>query len=237
MQQQVQDSKRTNQSLLAAFEAWILPQIALALPSRISPDHLTSCGLLAAVLIGCSYWLTSISYDWLWLANAGFILHWVADSLDGTLARVRNIQRERYGFFVDHFADSVAVLLIGVGASLSPLIVPSIALLLIIAYFAMMILVYLVTLTRREFKISFAGLGPTEVRLVLILANITVWATGNPDVSVFGRHAKLFSIFGALLVVILFAAFFIFGELERKRLAVVDPLPTNQEIADSHEED
>jgi phosphatidylglycerophosphate synthase len=216
---------RVNQISLGPFERRVLPWMANRLPRWMTPDHLTSIGQLAAVLIGLSYWLTRYHLDYLWLANAGFVIHWAADSLDGTLARVRHIERERYGFFVDHYSDTVAVFLICFGMGISPIMDLRIALLLIVGYYAMMTLVYLVSLSRDVFKISFAGLGPTEVRLAVVIVNIVVWWLDNPGIVIAGKSLTLFSAMGLIVLVVLAVFYVIFGEIERRKLAVLDPTP------------
>ena len=219
---------RINQISLGPFERRVLPWMAERLPAWVVPDHLTYLGQFAALLIGVSYWLTHYSLDWLWLANAAFVIHWFGDSLDGTLARVRHIQRERYGFFVDHYSDTVAVFLICFGMGLSPIMDMRVALLLIIGYYALMMLVYLVSLARDVFKISFGGLGPTEVRLATIIVNIVVWALKNPPVlTVAGVPLTLFSVIGLAVFVILAVYYLIFGTIEQRKLARLDPTPDN----------
>ena len=151
--------RRINRISLGPFERRVLPWMAARLPRWVLPDHLTWLGMVAAFFIAFAYWMTRYSFDWLWLANALFVLHWAADSLDGTLARVRHIERERYGFFIDHYSDTIAVFLICLGMGISPVMDLRVALLLIVAYYAMMTLVYIVSLARDVFKISFAGLG------------------------------------------------------------------------------
>jgi phosphatidylglycerophosphate synthase len=217
---------RINQISLGPFERRVLPWMANRLPRWILPDHLTSMGQLAALLIGFSYWLTWRNLDWLWLANVGLVIHWAADSLDGTLARVRHIERERYGFFVDHYSDTVAVFLICFGMGISPIMDLRIALLLIVGYYAMMTLVYLVSLSRDVFKISFAGFGPTEVRLAIVIANTIVWALHNPSITIAGKSLTVFSLMGLIVLAILLVFYLIFGEVERRKLAKLDPSPT-----------
>jgi archaetidylinositol phosphate synthase len=214
---------RINYHPLGPFERRALPWMAKRLPSWIVPDHLTFIGQFAALVIGAAYVLTYYGYGWLWLANAGLVLHWWADSLDGTLARTRHIERERYGFFMDHFSDALSIFLICIGMGLSPIMDLQIALLLIIAYYAMMMLSYLVLLSRDVFKISFGGVGPTEIRMVIILANIVVWYTGNPKVNFFGYTFTLFSAMGLITALTLLVVYMIFGEIERRKLAVLDP--------------
>jgi archaetidylinositol phosphate synthase len=217
---------RINQISLGPFERRVLPWMAVRLPAWVTPDHLTYLGQFAALLIGVSYWLTHFSLDWLWLCNFAFVLHWFGDSLDGTLARVRHIQRERYGFFVDHYSDTIAVFLICLGMGLSPIMDLRIALLLIIGYYAMMTLVYLVSLSRDVFKISFGGIGPTEIRLLTIIANTVIWAMGNPIViSIDGKPMTLFSMIGLVASVGLGLYYIVFGRIEQRKLARLDPTP------------
>jgi len=222
---------RINQISLGPFERRVLPWMARRLPAWVVPDHLTYLGQFAALLIGVSYWLTRFSLDWLWLTNFAFVLHWFGDSLDGTLARVRDIRRERYGFFVDHYSDAIAVFLICLGMGLSPVMDLRVALLLIIGYFSMMMLVYLVSLARDVFKISFGGFGPTEVRLATVIANIVVWTLHNPVVvTVENIPLTLFSVIGLAVAMILGLSYLIFGTIEQRKLARLDPTPNHAAV-------
>jgi phosphatidylglycerophosphate synthase len=228
--------ERVNRIALARFEQWALPRMARRLPDWMTPDKLTVIGLVAAVVIGVSYYLTHYSLNWLWLASAGFVVHWWGDSLDGTLARVRNIRRERYGFYVDHQSDAVSTLIIFLGLGFSPLMELSIALFLIVGYYLMMILVNLVTIARDVFKISFAGFGPTESRLAMIAVNTLAFFLGNPTVSVLGYEGKLFSLFGIVGTVALIGTYVVVGLKERATLAKLDPPPPRQPPVEARRE-
>ena len=173
---------RINDISLGPFERRVLPWMAKRLPAWVVPDHLTYVAQLAAFLIGLAYWLTRFGLGWLWLVNLGIVIHWWGDSLDGTLARVRHIERKRYGFFVDHYSDTLSVFVICFGMGLSPIMDMRIALLLIISYYAMMTLVNLVSMTRGVFKISFGGIGPTEIRLLIMIANTIIFFLVTPFV-------------------------------------------------------
>ncbi|NNF58918.1 MAG: CDP-alcohol phosphatidyltransferase family protein [Rhodothermaceae bacterium] len=217
--------KRVNKIALSRFEQWALPRMARALPAWVTPDALTGVGLLAAVGIGIGYWLSGISLNWLWLANVCLVIHWWGDSLDGTLARVRRIQRERYGFYVDHQSDAISALLIFGGLALSPLMEPLIAMALLVGYYLLMIMVSLITIARDVFKISFAGLGPTEGRIMLISANTLVWALGNPLIGVAGQSFSLFDLIGLGGTALMLITYIINSLLERATLAKLDPPP------------
>jgi len=214
---------RVNDIFLGAFERRALPWMAKRLPAWIVPDHLTIVADFAALLIGVAYWLTTYSLHWIWLTNLGFIIHWWGDSLDGTLARVRHIERSRYGFFIDHYSDTLSVFIICIGMGLSPLMDLRIALLLIIGYYAMMTLVNLVSMCRGVFKISFGKIGPTEVRIMIIITNTVILLLGNPRILIHEYQLTFFSIVGLAGFVALGFGFLIMGEIERRKLAILDP--------------
>jgi archaetidylinositol phosphate synthase len=216
---------RINDISLGPFERRVLPWMAKRLPHWVVPDHLTAVAQVAAVVIGLGYWLTAFNLNWLWLCNAAFVVHWWGDSLDGTLARVRHIERNRYGFYIDHYSDTIAVFLICFGMGLSPLMDMRIALGLIIGYYLLMILVNLVSMTRGVFKISFGGIGPTEIRLIIMIGNTIIWATHNPVQKVLGHSMTLFSIMGLVIAICLGVYYLIFGEIERRNLSKLDPAP------------
>src|SRR6188508_867542 len=111
---------RDKRFLLAAPEARVLTAIARRLPGWIKPDHLTALGVLAALGIAAAYVLSNGDELWLWAASGLLILHWLGDSLDGTLARVRKAERPRYGYYLDHLVDAFATAAIGIGLGLSP---------------------------------------------------------------------------------------------------------------------
>ena len=220
-----QPLRRVNDISLAAFERRVLPWMAARLPAWVVPDHLTALALGAALLVGVSYGLTRFSLDWLWLANLGLVLHWWGDSLDGTLARHRRITRERYGFFFDHHADATSVLTIFAGLGLSPLVELWIALLVLVAFFALSILMYLVSIARGVFRLSYFGLGPTEGRLAMIAANVALWALGNPTWTLSGLAFTAGDVLGLLGAGFMLAAFLVYGEAERRRLGEIEPPP------------
>ena len=216
---------RINNISLGAFERRVLPWLAAKQPAWVMSDHLTWLGVLAAVLIGLFYWLTTYNLNWLWLVNLALVLHWYADSLDGTLARFRHMERNIYGFYVDHHMDALSVLVILLGLGLSPIMDLRVALLLLIAYFAMMIHVDLVSMCRETFKISFGGFGPTEARLVLIIGNIIIWSLNNPVYIFLGKSITLASILGLFIALIILSIFIVSGEIERRKIAKLDPGP------------
>jgi archaetidylinositol phosphate synthase len=168
------DAPRSKQFLLAKAEGRVLEWIALRLPARVMPDHMTALGVLAAIGIAVAYLASNGDKAWLWAASALLVVHWLGDSLDGTLARVRKIERPRYGYYLDHLVDAVATALIGLGLGLSPWMLLSVGLLIVIAYLVLSINTYLETHAFGVFTLGYGRLGPTEVRLVLIALNALI---------------------------------------------------------------
>lgn len=168
------EHERQSDFALARFERWFLPRAAAALPARIMPDHLTALGLLASTAIGVFYILSNESEAWLWAVNAALVVQWFGDSLDGTLARTRRIERPRYGYYLDHLTDAYSTLAIGLGLGFSPYMLLSTGLAIVIGYLLLSINVYLETHVFGRFRLGHGVLGPTEARLLLIGLNLLV---------------------------------------------------------------
>lgn len=157
---------------LAQPEKRLLRAVAARLPRWITSDHLTLLGVLGSVAVGAGYALSGYNIHWLWLACAALVVNWFGDSLDGTLARVRQQERPRYGYYLDHLVDAFSTAVIGVGIGLSPFVRIEVALLLVVAYLALSINVYLETAVFGVFKLSYGRIGPTEARLIIIALNL-----------------------------------------------------------------
>jgi archaetidylinositol phosphate synthase len=169
---------------------WLAPRI----PGRVTSDHLTLLGLLAMVACGALYGLAG-RHPWLLLlVNVGLALNWLGDSLDGTLARYRGVERPRFGFYVDHLADAFGVLFVLGGLALSALMSPLVAAGLLLAYYLLSIETYLATYAIGRFKISWGPVGGTELRIVLALVNAL--ALVQPRVVVGGSSWLVFDVLG-----------------------------------------
>ena len=158
---------REHHSLLAPLERRLLIWIAARLPRRVTSDLLTLLALSAMALAGAGFALARFDRRALWLVMAALLLNWFGDSLDGTLARVRRLERPRYGYYVDHVVDIVGTTLLMMGLACSGFMTPAIALIVLVAYLLVSAEVYLATAAGRNFRMSFAGFGPTELRIVL----------------------------------------------------------------------
>jgi archaetidylinositol phosphate synthase len=163
--------------LLADLERRVLQALAQRVPRTIRSNHLTAIGILGAVGTGAAYALTNYRPAWLWAASLMLGVNWLGDSLDGTLARVRGTQRPKYGYYLDHVVDAFSTAVIGLGIGLSPYVYLGLALGIVVVYLAMSINVYLESTVFGVFKISYGRIGPTEVRLILILLNTAAFIT------------------------------------------------------------
>ncbi|MFW5713856.1 MAG: CDP-alcohol phosphatidyltransferase family protein [Brevefilum sp.] len=219
----VENHQRENKILLGFLERPALKWLAEHMPDWVTPDTMTWLGILASVMIFISYSLTHLSPNYLWLASLGFILNWMGDSLDGTLARYRNIERPRYGYLVDHWVDAISTLLIFLGLGLSPYVDLTVACLGIIAYLLLSIMVYLITYVTGVFNIASWRLGPTEIRVLAILLNTAIFFIGNPTFSLpyFGQ-TSFYTLIVAVVSLLMFIYFMVNTGIQAHKLALLD---------------
>ena len=201
---------RVHNALTAKLEKRLLTWMALRMPKAISPDHLTALGFAAQILAGGAYALSSRDGRFLWLVNFFLAVNWFGDSLDGTLARVRNRQRPRYGFYVDHIADTFGALALMAGLGCSGYAHWEIAAGMLVCFYALSIESYLATYTTGRFHLSHGLFGPTEIRMLLAIGNILI--LNYPYVNLANRRFLSFDFGGAVAIVgmaamVLFAAF------------------------------
>lgn len=167
-----------HRSLLAAAEKKLLILLASKMPAWIVPDLLTAIGVLGGAVVFAGYLLSHRDPVYLWLANLGLVMHWFGDSLDGTVARFRGRERPRYGFFIDQTVDIVGNILIMAGAGLSPYMRLDTALLSLTGYHALAIYSLIRNAVFNEYRISMAGFGPTEIRILLFAMNTGLFFGG-----------------------------------------------------------
>jgi archaetidylinositol phosphate synthase len=194
--QKAVEATREPSFLLAKPEKRLLTWIASRVPDRLLPDDFTALGVLAALGVCAAYQLSNDSLDWLWVASALLVVQWLGDSLDGTLARVRKIERPTYGYYLDHLVDAIATAAIGIGLGLSPLMLLSIGTLIVVGYLILSINVYLESFAFGRFSIGYGLIGPTEVRLILIALNTVVALGAGLDFVVVDLRLTVFDVIG-----------------------------------------
>lgn len=183
--------ERKNTGFLNLVEEFILSGLVRLAPQWITPDMLTFIALASIFLAAVSYAFVTKAPEFLFLVNFFIFLHWLGDSLDGRLARFRQIQRPKYGFYVDHFCDSLSVFFIAIGLLLSSLVKPEILFLGSILILLSLIHTYLLTVSTNVFNLSIGLVGGTEARVILVLFNFALYIFGNPKLKLFNFQIKL----------------------------------------------
>lgn len=226
----VADAVRVQTSILNAAEKKVLVWLAQRQPKWMTSDILTFIGTLGAVVIAAGYILSSGNINWLWLSSSGFVINWYGDSLDGTLARVRNHQRPVYGYYIDHTVDAVSEFLIVLGVGLSGLMHLSLALMVLVFYLMLTINVSINAHLKKEFKLTYAKLGPTEFRIIVIIANtllllIPGLAEFSHEIVIFGYDIVLRTMdYVGMVILVILAAIYLTAILkDAKEYAKIDP--------------
>lgn len=187
------------------------------MPQWVTPDRLTSLGMVGALMTFLGYVASSMGASWLLLAIVGYVVQWFGDSMDGSIARYRHIERPSYGYFIDHSCDGLATLLILAGIGLSPFVTMDVALVALAGYLLLSIHAYLSARVLGEFKLSYLAAGPTELRLVLIALTLMMMALGSGP-GIFGAVSG-FDVFVGAVGMILILLFIIQTVITGRRLA------------------
>ena len=229
-------AERIQTSLLNGIERKALVWLANRQPRWVTSDMLTWVGTFGSVLIALGYILSNINVQYLWLATFGLIVNWYGDSLDGTLARVRKTQRPIYGYYIDHTVDGINETLMFVGIGLSPFLNLYTALALLIVYLQLTLNVSMNAHLKSEFKLTYAGLGPTEFRLVAIILNtllifIKPWQQFERVYTLFGKtvfvHALDYP--GLIILAILVLVYIVTIWHDARYYAKIDPMPKQKD--------
>ncbi len=195
-------ARRVNQSLTAAMEKRALQWMAERAPKWISSDQLTLLGLSAQIAAGACYaWSRTNRYALL-LVILCLALNWLGDSLDGTLARVRQQQRPRYGFYVDHMVDIFGATALMCGLGCSGFLHWQTAIAMLIAFLLLSSESYLATYTLSRFQLSQGIFGPTEIRILLIVGNLALLR--SPYATLLGHRMLLFDLGGSIAAASMF---------------------------------
>jgi phosphatidylglycerophosphate synthase len=201
-----------NDILLGPLERPALRWLSAHMPAWITPDICTVIGVAGAVVILIGYILSNMDSGYLWLASFGFVVNWFGDSLDGTLARHRHIERPRFGFFIDHTTDTFCQVMIFLGLGLTPYVSFNVASLALIGYLTLGILVYVRTCIVGEFKISYGKLGPTEIRVLAILLNTSMYFIGLKTlewtIANYNLNVSIYDLVVLFIALLLFGFFF-----------------------------
>jgi hypothetical protein len=211
MNNSFQDARREQTSILAPLERAVLRGLARRMPRWVNSDHLSLLGLVAMFMAGVCYTASGSNPLMLHLVNLFIFLNWFGDSLDGTLARYRDRQRPRYGFYVDHIIDTFGALFFIFGLALSGFMSERVAAALLIVFLMLAINSYLAAYALGVFKISQWKLGPTEMRLALIVGNLYLLHSSHTHL--FGHRFLLFDV-GGVVSIIAMATMLVFSSIK-----------------------
>lgn len=203
---------RINDILLGPLERPALRWLAAHMPAWMTPDICTAIGILGTFTISFGYILSNLDRSYFWLATFGYFVNWFGDSLDGTLARYRHIERPKFGFYIDHVTDTFSQAVIFLGLGLSPYVSFDVACITLISFYMLAILVYVRTSVVGEFKISYGKMGPTEIRVIAVLLNTAMYFVGQRtiDWSIANRPfvVSIYDIVVSIIAIILLSIFF-----------------------------
>ena len=216
--------------LLARHEARVLDWLARRVPARVTPDHMTILGVLAALGIAAAYVLSNGDRAWLWAASALLVAHWLGDSLDGTLARVRRTERPTYGYYLDHLVDAIATAVIGIGLGLSPYMLLLTGLLIVVAYLVLSINTYLETQALGIFSLGYGRLGPTAARLGLIGLNTVLALGAGLEATVAGLGITVLDLIGLAAVAAMLGGLAVRAARNLRELARREPPPARHSV-------
>ena len=225
-------AERIQTSFLNGVEKKALVWLAQRQPRWVTSDMLTWVGTFGSALIALGYILSNINVQWLWLSTFGLIVNWYGDSLDGTLARVRNTQRPIYGYYIDHTVDGINETLMFLGIGLSPFLNLYTALAMLVVYLQLTLNVSMNAHLKAEFKLTYAGLGPTEFRVVAIILNtllifIKPWQQFEEVWTIFGKkvYAHALDYPGLAILAILILIYFVTIWKDARYYSRIDPMP------------
>lgn len=227
---------RIQNSILNGLEKKALVWLAGRQPKWVVSDVLTIVGIIGAIMIGAGFVLCSKNINWLWLSIAGFVVNWYGDSLDGTLARVRNTQRPLYGYYLDHTVDCINEAFMFLGLGLSYLMRLDIALMIFIVYLFLTVNVSVNAHLKSEFKLTYGKLGPTEFRVIAcLLIMCIIFFPGirefHTSMRFLGRDVALtaLDIAGLVILAVLTVIYLVTIFQDARGYAKADPLPERRE--------
>lgn len=228
-------AQRIQTSFINGIEKRALVWLAKRMPRWVNSDMLTAVGTLGALIVAIGFALSCLNVQWLWLSSFGLLVNWFGDSLDGTLARVRDCQRPVYGYYVDHTVDCINEGLMFIGAGLSPFLHLDLALLAYAIYLVLTINVSINAHLKGEFRLTYFKLGPTEFRIIIVVANTLLISI--PALAAIANTHTLFGLTVTMHILDYVAAFIILAMAliyivttisDARKYAAIDPKKPRQ---------
>ncbi|MET1754294.1 CDP-alcohol phosphatidyltransferase family protein [Novosphingobium sp. RD2P27] len=209
---------RIQENILARHERRVLDWLCARMPAWVTPDLLTALGVFGAVLTFAGYAASNLAEEWLWIAIVGYVVQWFGDSMDGSLARFRRIERPSYGYFIDHSCDGLTTALIVWGIGTTPYVTMDVVMVALVGYLLLSIHAYLSARVLGEFKLSYLAAGPTELRFLLIGLTIMMMVLGAGP-GLFGAISG-FDLFVGAIGALLMTLFIVQTVITGRRLAI-----------------
>jgi phosphatidylglycerophosphate synthase len=226
---------RVNDTFLAPLERPALQWLCKRMPAWMTPDILTVIGFIGGVVMAAGYWLCNVNKNFLWIVDLGLVINWFGDSLDGSLARYRGIERFKYGYFVDHTVDITTQTIVFLGLGVSPFVHFNCALVALVGYLHLGILTYIDTAVSGVYKISYGKIGPTEVRVFLLGVNAIFYFGTNPLINLGSLSILSFDAIVLCIAVAFFLYFLGFTLLRMRELSLQDPPKENPVQSQSYQ--
>lgn len=227
---EIKQATRIQTSVLNGLEKKILVWMAERQPRWVTSNFLSFIGFVGAVVIAIGFILSDKNINYLWISSLGLLINWYGDSMDGTLARVRNTQRPLFGYYLDHILDGVNESIMFIGAGISALMHMPLALLVLLLYLLITINVSINAHLRREFKLTYLKMGPTEFRIAIIIANTVMIFSEKVrnfiwNIEIFNHEIALtaFDCLAIVLIVLLLLIFIFTVVTDLKYYNEVDP--------------
>lgn len=168
------DKKLPMTTLLAPYERRLIDSNVERFPPWIEGYHLTLMTIPWSIgMVAFGYMAgQSGNAHWLWLSSLMLFLQWFTDCFDGALGRHRDTGIPKWGFYMDHFLDFVFNSCVFIGYSfLLEGVNKQLALLMVPVFGGYMVSSFLAFGSTGEFKITYLGTGPTEIRIWFIILN------------------------------------------------------------------
>lgn len=227
---EIKQATRIQTSVFNGLEKKILVWMAERQPRWVTSNFLSFIGFVGAVVIAIGFILSDKNINYLWISSLGLLINWYGDSMDGTLARVRNTQRPLFGYYLDHILDGVNESIMFIGAGISALMHMPLALLVLLLYLLITINVSINAHLRREFKLTYLKMGPTEFRIAIIIANTIMIFSEKVrnfiwNIEIFNHEIALtaFDCLAIALIVLLLLIFIVTVVTDLKYYNEVDP--------------
>ncbi|MDE6294877.1 MAG: CDP-alcohol phosphatidyltransferase family protein [Muribaculaceae bacterium] len=220
-----ENAERIQTSILYRAEQKLVAWLIKRMPAWVTSDMLSYTGLVAAIGYAFFCWMANFNLYYFWLSSLCLVLNWFGDSLDGTMARYRGTGRPKYGFFIDHSLDALTTCLFCIGLGLSPMMQLSISLFIMGGYLCLSIYTYLSTIIIGKFPLTYVGMGPTEMRLLIIVVCLiyTYLPCRSYSFPVCGVEWTFFDLAGALVAAILYLIYICSMARDLRALAKIDP--------------